>query len=334
MLPAIQTPQRPEGAAPARSVRGGKPTPKSSMLSSRKAASPLAPSAMLESAIRALVREEALFRSAVEAQCSSEQNDIALMLGDIRDGDDRIFRETAARQLSAIAAFSASAQPQVEATHAIVGELLSLTESIAKSLKTQVDMQNSEERKQLTHLQVENLILRRDLAEAKEEVDRRVAECLALRDTLSRRLIRTSAENEIIRQSVRAEVQKCAVDYDEMRRQLQERVDLAILNFDKSTYEGSLRSLQELALQSRDRFRQQAATLNNIIGAIGAQDSIDEAKTIHSNLPALYRKQLRLQSKEQLLNLIDVLSFEDGIVECVGRALYAVDPNKTQNVFN
>ncbi|EPY21115.1 hypothetical protein AGDE_14277 [Angomonas deanei] len=52
-------------------------------------------------------------------------------------------------------------------------------------------------------------------------------------------------------------------------------------------------------------------------------------RSIHSNYPLPFREKLRnIENKDQLLNLLDVVSFHEGVVATVGKVLYIIESNE------
>jgi hypothetical protein len=137
----------------------------------------------------------------------------------------------------------------------------------------------------------------------------------------------------MIKEEVREAIAQAKLDIEGMQRKLHSAIETAVLNYQNPNYATALRSLQDISEEARRKVLAQSVTLHTIIDGIGAKDPIEEIKTMHSNLPPLYRKQLSQFTKEQLLSIIDILSFEEGTVDVVGKALYAKDPNHTQSVF-
>lgn len=286
-----------------------------------------------EGAPAGAVHEEDLFRAAIEAQEATEYIAVAMQL-----------QESVLSRLETGSTKHHCCQEQLDLQHKEDHELLISTHATSCTLQVEVEglkaavaehiaMQSAEDRRRLLQLEQENFQLRHELGAAKTEVERRAAEMQGLRDTLSRRLIRTSVENDMIRQDVRARIAQSSVDLVAMQKQLHEGIEAAVLKFHKPQFEGALRSLQEITQENTAKLQQQSIALHSVIDSVGASDITAEVKTIHSNLPAVYRKQLGLLSKEKLLSLLDVLSFEDEVVNVIGRALYAHDPLRSQEVF-
>lgn len=214
-----------------------------------------------------------------------------------------------------------------------LAEVAHLVAAIKTEVRTHIDVTSSSEHKRLQQLETENAMLKRDLAAAKEEIERKDSIVQGVRDTLSRRLIRTQLQNDMIKEEVREAIAQAKLDIEGMQRKLHSAIETAVLNYQNPNYATALRSLQDISEEARRKVLAQSVTLHTIIDGIGAKDPIEEIKTMHSNLPPLYRKQLSQFTKEQLLSIIDILSFEEGTVDVVGKALYAKDPNHTQSVF-
>jgi hypothetical protein len=84
--------------------------------------------------------------------------------------------------------------------------------------------------------------------------------------------------------------------------------------------------MRELTRQVQAEIQQHHDELTKLVVSIGAKDTFlkNDSDTMHSNLPTQYRTELRKMEKDQLLNLLDVLSFQDGVVDTVGKAIYVV----------
>ena len=88
-------------------------------------------------------------------------------------------------------------------------------------------------------------------------------------------------------------------------------------------FTSALRSLQETAAAAEKAVAEQTTLMHAAVDRIGPLEAMDDVKSMHSLLPRHYRDQLRLYSADQLLTLLDVLSFEEGVVEAVSRSIKA-----------
>ena len=62
--------------------------------------------------------------------------------------------------------------------------------------------------------------------------------------------------------------------------------------------------------------------LRSIIDGLTVTSRFDVGDQLHSNFPIFYREQLATLSKEELLRILDQVSFEPKVVGCVGKAIF------------
>ncbi|ORC91391.1 uncharacterized protein TM35_000063960 [Trypanosoma theileri] len=201
----------------------------------------------------------------------------------------------------------------------------------AMRAKMQADAQ-----RQMEELRVENATLRGLLEEKKVELEEKVTEAQSLRDKISRRLMRFEVENESLKAEVQAALQTNQLDVDRMKRELAHRLDVATASLRTPKYDTALRSMQELAQSVQEEIQEHHDVLSKLIVSIAAQDTFlrDRSDSMHSNFPTRYRDELRKLDKDHLLNVLDVLSFHDTVVETVGKALYVLQKSEhSTNVF-
>ncbi|KAH9598028.1 hypothetical protein LSM04_001448 [Trypanosoma melophagium] len=202
-----------------------------------------------------------------------------------------------------------------------------------ESLRTKMQ---ADAQKQMEELRVENATLRSLLDEKKIELEEKVTEAQNLKDKISRRLTRFEVENESLKAEVQAALQTNQLDLDRMKRELAHRLDVATASLRTPKYDTALRSMQELARSVQEEIQEHHDILSKLIVSIGAQDTFlrDRSDSMHSNFPTRYRDELRKLDKDHLLNLLDVLSFHDAVVETVGKALYVLQQSeRNTNVF-
>lgn len=283
----------------------------------------------VEIGIIALVREEDLFRRTVEMQCDAEQAVISLNWQQIHASISQAAQRRSDRNLEALRQ-AASDQQQA------VAQLLQ-TSLVAKSEATNtrehvqsilVHLQ-SDTRRELEALRAENLSLKCDVARQREEIGMQHAEIHALRDQLARRILRNSAESRYLQHMVQDEIQRASLSIESLRKDLHAKIDAAVLAFQKpSAYQTAVQALREHVASVQQLVQDQADSLHLLVDDIGARDRFFDLEgdggTMHTNLPVMYRRQLQdTYTRDQLLNLIDVLSFEDGAVDSVGKAIRA-----------
>ncbi|RNF23794.1 uncharacterized protein Tco025E_02767 [Trypanosoma conorhini] len=198
-------------------------------------------------------------------------------------------------------------------------------------LQLQAEMQ-----KQMDDIRVENGSLRGLLDEKKIELEEKTAEIQGLRDKVNRRLMRFEVESESLKAEVQSVLQTNQLDVDRMKRDLGHRLDVATATLRTPKYDTALRSMQEIVQSVQEEIQEHHDTLSKLIVSIGAQDTFlrDKSDSMHTNFPTRYRDELRKLDKDHLLNLLDVLSFHDAVVETVGKALYVLQKSEhTTNVF-
>lgn len=188
--------------------------------------------------------------------------------------------------------------------------------------------QKSEEKNVCDDLRVENKLLKRTLEEREVTLHDLQAELHALKDQLTRRILRNETENNFLRAMVKDQLQKLYLDVGTLRGQLHDRIDGCVASIQKASYaNGALRQLQQLVEEDNRLIQERSTGLHGLIDEIGANDRFfdleKDGSTMHSNFPGAYRVKLRNLTKEQLLNVLDVVSFEEGVVMAVGKALHA-----------
>jgi hypothetical protein len=206
--------------------------------------------------------------------------------------------------------------------------------SLSSKLAGFIDGQQVADKKKLRDYEVQEQLLRQEGVTARLEVERLRADNQALRDTLNRALVRGEADNAGLRDGVQQVMRKNEVDYAGLRSALNGRVDAAVLQFHKPQFESAVGGLRDHIDATREAVQAHVKRLRDVVDSIGADDLIVEAKSMHSNLPDYYRRGLGKFTKEELLTLVDVLSFEAGVVPVIGRAIYANDASKTKSVFD
>jgi len=173
---------------------------------------------------------------------------------------------------------------------------------------------------------LDNALKQKMVQERDDYIQMQAAEIQALRDQLSRRVLRTVVENEHIRDTIRQEISLARLQVEDLRRSLFDRIDYAVLSFHKPSFNGALRSLQDEVTRSQQLVQQHADKLREVTCTMCPVDPFNlprDELSMHTNFPLLYRKQLQQLGKEQLLNMLDIVSFEEGVVQCVGRSLAA-----------
>jgi len=164
------------------------------------------------------------------------------------------------------------------------------------------------------------------LEEKRLELEKKSGEVEVMRNTIARKLARREAENESLRAEVQAKLHAVSLDVNRMKKELGCRIDIACASIRTPKYNTSLRSMQDLVAEVQEEIQEHHDLLSKLILSIGAKDTFlkDESDTMHSNLPIQYRVDLRKLNQDHLLNILDVLSFQEGVVDTVGKALYVL----------
>lgn len=183
-------------------------------------------------------------------------------------------------------------------------------------------------------LRCENAALRDRLEDRKLELEKKVADVEVLRNTIARKMARVEVDNDTMRAQVQRVIQNANLDVEKMKKELTHRIEICCAAFRTPKYGTALRSMQDLVSQVKEEIQDHHDVLAKLIVSIGAKDTFkrdsDESETMHSNFPSKYRLELRKLNKDHLLNLMDVLSFQDGTVETVGKALYVLNEAEYQ----
>jgi hypothetical protein len=152
-----------------------------------------------------------------------------------------------------------------------------------------------------------------------------------MKDLLNRKLLRTRVENDALRCQVTTAIEQACVNLADFKTSMCERIDAAVLSFHKPTYQTALRDLHAMSEALQVKVHLQAQDLKKIIATISMTDPVEAQgvncdrnggpETMHSALPEFVRDDLSKLSKEQLLNLLDIVSFEGGATDTIGRVV-------------
>ncbi|GET93488.1 hypothetical protein, conserved [Leishmania tarentolae] len=185
---------------------------------------------------------------------------------------------------------------------------------------------HTDDASELQALKSNNSNLKHRLDEITLAMEKKSSEMEVLRANHARKLARTDVENDAVRAKVEAALHSSILDVERMKRELSHRIDIACASFRTPRYNSSMEALRELVQQSQEEVQRHHDELTRLLVSIGAKDTFlrHESETMHSNLPTIYRTELRKMEKDQLLNLLDVLSFQEGVVDTVGKAIYII----------
>lgn len=88
-------------------------------------------------------------------------------------------------------------------------------------------------------------------------------------------------------------------------------------------FDPRLTHLQEGIAEANRLIEARYNSLRDVLHGVRVSDECSEALSIHSNIPASFRKALVQFSQEELITLLDTLSFEPGVVSAIGSAVFA-----------
>ncbi|CAM72730.1 conserved hypothetical protein [Leishmania infantum JPCM5] len=196
-------------------------------------------------------------------------------------------------------------------------------DALVKRLRARL---HTDEASELETLKTNNSNLKHSLDEIKLAMEKKNSEMEVLRANYARKLARTDVENDAVRAKVEAALHASTLDVERMKRELSHRIDIACASIRTPRYNTSMGALRDLVQQAQEEVQRHHDELTRLVVSIGAKDTFlkHESETMHSNLPSAYRTELRKMEKDQLLNLLDVLSFQEGVVDTIGKAIYII----------
>lgn len=204
-------------------------------------------------------------------------------------------------------------------------------EQITEKLRQKL---HSDTANDLQKLKEENVTLRDRLEYRALELEKKVGEVEVLRNTIAKKMAKVEVDNDAMRARVQRIIQTANLDVDKMKKELTHRIEICCSSIRTPKYGTALRSMQDLVAQVQHEIQEHRDVLCKLIVSIGAKDTfkrgVDDSETMHSNFPRQYRVDLRKLNKDHLLNVMDVLSFQDGVVETVGKALFVLNEAEYQ----
>ncbi|AIO02540.1 hypothetical protein LPMP_354050 [Leishmania panamensis] len=185
---------------------------------------------------------------------------------------------------------------------------------------------HSDAASELEVLKTKNSNIQHSLDEVTLAMEKKNSEMEVLRANYARKLARNDVENDTMRAKVQAALHASTLDVERIKRELGRRIDIACASIRTPHYNTSMEAIRELVQQAQEEVQRHHDELTKLVVSIGAKETFlkDEADTMHSNLPSQYRSELRKMEKDQLLNILDVLSFQEGVVDTVGKAIYII----------
>lgn len=161
------------------------------------------------------------------------------------------------------------ANSEAKATHRDILQTVSVTATVLKAF---VDYQSGAEKEYTRRLEIENAVMRRQLDAKDVEIARQFAEIDGLRDSLSRLIIRTDVENDVLRRDVKAQIERNAADIETMKKVLQQRIDDSVLAIHKPQFQSSVKALKSIVEEEQFKVQQSADELRFLIDQIGAEN--------------------------------------------------------------
>ena len=235
-----------------------------------------------ETSSNLLLRDEATGRSTLEGNEAVEYITMALELH--FDAMNRL-RSDSRRAVGALEHLDMSNASHVEKEAASAVKLQTIgnnVDSIRSIMQDQLTAQQSAQRQRLTQLEQENTLLRRDLLEAREQVEKHVAQSQALRDTLSRKILRTSAMDNILREEINKKIADAKVDLEAMRKSLAQYIETTVLKYHRPQYDTALEAFKEAATRANEDLQRQMALMRGVVDSIGADSALDATKSMHT----------------------------------------------------
>lgn len=213
-------------------------------------------------------------------------------------------------------------------------ELTTATSALHSQLRSFVEWQSSANSDRLKLLEQQYFHAQEALREMTDENAKLRAENVGLRQTLTRKLVDAELQFDAMRKNVSVQLEQERVDFDSFRRSVFQRIDAAVLQYHRPQFESAVESLRGHLSDVQRSVDEHTARLVLIAESIGSTGVVPEVKSMHSQLPERLRAQLRHFTKESLLSLVDILSFEAGVTSAVASAVAASNVHETQNVFS
>ena len=328
MLPKIPQKQKPAAPSP-RAGSSGKGAPKGGKKPGAGGVKQLAPhiaaafDAEEERARAELAKEENLSWAVIALQ----RQEMALASLQAHSGSSLL-------HLTSLTSNFEVQATQVGTSATKLDSLTSGLNKLSEKLLGFIDAQTSEERAKAREHESKLALMDREMEELRLECSRMKADNQGLRDTLNRRILRVTMDHDDMRATVRNAIDRQQLDWERVRAELKQRVDSAVLEFHRpDRFNSALESLRAIAADTDAAVKEHAQRLHLVIDSIGASDEVVAVKTMHTNLPPHHAAALQHFTKEQLINLVHVLSFEEGVVPAVGRAVYANNADRHGTLF-
>ncbi|CCW61180.1 unnamed protein product, partial [Phytomonas sp. EM1] len=187
---------------------------------------------------------------------------------------------------------------------------------------------------ELHRLRAEKASLREQLDAKTLELELRTSDLEVLRQnaicTVAQKVARVDVDTENLKAKAERVLLEATLDVEGMKKELLKRIDIASAHLRTPQYGTALRSIRVLAEQTQKEVQRHHDSLTELILSIEAKSNLAKfvSATMHSGIPPEYRKKLRQMSNDKLLNILDVLSFQEGVVDCIGKVLYALEESE------
>jgi chromosome segregation ATPase len=207
------------------------------------------------------------------------------------------------------------------------------TMRLFEKLNRFIEHTQSSDSERMAELERRCAALEHELEAKNAKLEVLAAENRGLTNTLNRTLIKADMEHEAMRAQVHESIEAHKLDFGALRGQLMSRIDSAVLQYHKPKFDSAVQDLKDHQERVTREVEEHTQRLQMVADSIGSTGSVAEARSMHTQIPPQLRTELGELSKDQLLNLVDSLSFEGGVVAGVAQAVARSDHRQTLTVF-
>jgi hypothetical protein len=211
--------------------------------------------------------------------------------------------------------------------------LIARSNSLHDDLRNFIQWHSSSTSHRLKEVELEAYHLKKKVEELEEQRGKLLSENVGLRQTVSRKLLEAESHFASLRADVERRLTADQIDFASLKAGVFQRIDAAVLLYHRPQFDSAVQGLRDHLESVEKEVHAHSARLKLVAESIGGWGVVTEVKSMHSQLPESLRAEVRLFSKEQLVSLIDVLSFESGVTSAVAAAVAASRIHDTQNVF-
>lgn len=243
------------------------------------------------------------------------------------------FRRSVMQMASQMVALQKDSEKTRQTQTAMITSVNGLTgqvQSLGHVLGLLSDVHTESIKAQMMELRVSNESLQRRCDDLKQDLELERAQVMALKGTLRATLARSRDQVEELRDEVRARIAAEAIDMQQLKKDLQYRCDAAAATVQviqptaTANFDARLRNLQETVTNANKIVSGRFALLRAELDSIRVSDESEQAMSQHSNIPHVFRTALIEQfSVDELVTLLDTLSFEPGVVAALSTAVAA-----------